>query len=248
MAPDGWLTVSIHDVAPSLLPEVRYLLDALDAIGVRRRVLKVIPNEDGTSDIRADPALVRLLAGEAAAGSEIVLHGYTHHVAGPVHGFGPTQLRARLFAGPAAEFLTLDSAQMMERLMAGRQILRNIGLEPRGFCAPGWLAPPQLPHLLRRCGFRYAISMTTLIDVTTGQRRWTPWMGYMGAGPVQERLIRLGGQLFAPLVSSLPMLKVFFHPQGAMQSADCARLLRLLARLVRTRRLVTYDRLLAQYS
>jgi predicted deacetylase len=245
MAATGRLVVSIHDVAPSLAREVRYLLDALDAIGARPRVLKVIPNEDGRHDVRADPALVRLLTGEAAAGSEIVLHGYTHRVAGPVRGYGPAALRARLFAGSAAEFMTLDGAQMLERLRAGRQMLRDIGLDPVGFCAPGWLASPPLPRLLARCGFRYALTMAAILDLARRRRLWTPWLGYMGADAVQERLVRLGSDLLAPLTAYAPVIKVFLHPQGAPRSADCTRALREIARLARTRRLVTYERLLA---
>lgn len=241
----GRLVVAIHDVAPPWAEEVRYLLDVLDRIGVTRRVLKVIPDQDGSHDIRDDPAFMRLLAEEAAAGSEIVLHGYTHRVAGPLRGSRQARLRARLFAGDAAEFLTLDDAQMVERLTAGRRILYSGGLDPRGFCAPCWLAPAQLPRLLRRCGFRYCINMATIVDVTTGDRLWTPWIGYMGAGAGQERLVSMGGQVFASIAPAVPIVKVFFHPQGARDSAACARIVRVLARLACTRRLETYGSLVA---
>src|SRR5579875_1511025 len=127
MATGAWLVVSIHDVAPATLGDVRYLLDALDEMGARPRVLKVIPNADGHGDVRAYPALVRLLADEVAAGSEVLLHGYTHRAAGPLRGPWPRRLRARLFAGTAAEFLTLDIAATRERLDAGRQMLRDCG-------------------------------------------------------------------------------------------------------------------------
>src|SRR5437588_4777681 len=150
MQSGGCVVVSVHDIASPLTSEVRHLLAALDASGARPRVLKVVPNADGTRDLRDDPALVRVLAAEVAAGSEVVLHGYTHRVAGPLRGPWSTCLRARHFAGMAAEFLTLDATEMMERLSAGRQILQGVGVEPRGFCAPGWLAPPGLPHLLRQ--------------------------------------------------------------------------------------------------
>lgn len=243
MAHGGRLVVSIHDVAPPLVREVRYLLDALDGAGVRPRVLKVIPNLDGAHDARADPAFARLLAEEAAAGSEIVLHGFTHRVAGPLRGPVQTRLRARLFAGPVAEFLTLTSAQMVERLTEGRQILREIGVEPRGFCAPGWLAPAQLSSLLARGGFRYYVTMLTVRDVVAGRTLLTPWMGYMGAGAGQERLIRLGGRVVSVAAPVAAATKVFFHPQGAFDSADCARMLRSVAALARERRLETFGSL-----
>jgi predicted deacetylase len=240
MANGGSLVVSIHDVAPPLLREVRYLLDMLDGIGARPRVLKVIPNLDGVHDGRADPAFVRLLAEEEAAGSEIVLHGYTHRAAGPARGPWGRRLRARLFAGPAAEFLSLDPRQTAERLVAGREALRAMGLQASGFCAPCWLAPPYLPRILRRCGFRYVVNMASVQDLQTDRRLWTPWFGYMGAGELQERLVGLGGWACAAVLSRMPALKVFFHPQGAIHSAACTRVVRRLAPLVSRRRLVTY--------
>jgi len=248
MADRRKIVIAIHDVTPSLAPEVRYLLDACDAMGARPLTLKVIPNEDDRNDIREYPEFARMLAREAAAGSEIVLHGYTHRVAHPIRGLGPRQVRGRLFAPTAAEFLTLDRRQTRERLLAGRGILQDAGLDPRGFCAPGWLASSRLPRQLRQCGFQYYVSMLAVHDLIDGRRAWTPWIGYMGAGPVQERLVRLGGYAWAPVPRVAPVLKVFLHPQGARQSADCARLLQRLPRLIGNRRIVSYGSLVARHA
>jgi predicted deacetylase len=129
---------------------------------------------------------------------------------------------------------------MAERLGRGRQILRDLGVEPHGFCAPGWLASAQLPSLLKRLGFRYYVSMLTVRDLTAGHTLLTPWMGYMGAGAGQERLIRLGGGVVATLAPVASATKVFFHPQGAIASPDCAHMLHMVTRLARSRRLVTF--------
>lgn len=250
MRTPGQLVVAIHDIAPSTLAEVRYLLAALDSIGVRRRVLKVIPCWHGVDDLRADPALTRMLAEEAAAGSEIVLHGYTHRASGPAHGSWVLRTRARLFAGTAAEFATLDSAEMARRLIAGRQLLRDAGLETAGFCAPCWLAPTCLPDVLRQCGFRFYVTMASLVDLASGRRLWMPWAGYMGAGATQERLVGVGGWACLatarhwPSARYRPTVKVFLHPQGARTSAACARTLHIIAALARSRRLETYGSLL----
>ena len=241
----GRLVVAIHDVAPTTIDDVRYLLGELDTIGARPRVLKVIPNADGRADIRDDPALVRLLADEVAAGSEVVLHGYTHRATGPPRGPWPRRLRARLFAGTAAEFLTLDAGAMQRRLTEGRQILRDSALDPRGFCAPGWLAPPDLPCLLRQCGFAYYVTMMTLLDLTTGRRVLTPWLGYMGAGEGQERLVGLGARAGLTLTPRFPLVKAFLHPQGARTSPACERVLRKVSGLMRTRSPVTFGGFLA---
>lgn len=238
------LVVSIHDVAPSTIDDVRYLLGALDSIGARPRVLKVIPNAGGDQDVRGHQPLRDLLTAEVAAGSEVLLHGYTHRAAGPARGAWPTRARARLFGGTAAEFVTLDDAAMVNRLSDGRRVLTECGLVPRGFCAPCWLAPAHLPALLRRCGFAYYVTMMTLLDVATGRRVLTPWLGYMGAGRAQERLIGLGARLSLAAAPRLPVVKVFLHPQGAATSAACDRVLTTLARLSRERALTTFGELL----
>ena len=234
------VVVSIHDVAPAYVDDLRYLLDACDAAGARPRVLKVIPNEGGRHDIRGYPEFAALLRAEAQSGSEIVLHGYTHVAAGAIEGWSPASLRARLFAPSVAEFVTIDGPEMAARLANGRSILADAGLEVQGFCAPGWLATPELLPRLRQCGFRYVVSMAWVHDVVSGRRLFTPWQGYMGAGGGQERLIRLGSWGCMRLAPHAEAVKVFFHPQGARASADCRRTLKDLRDLLQERKCVTY--------
>src|SRR2546423_10691648 len=77
------VVVSVHDIASPLTSEVCHLLAALDAIGARPRVLKVVPNADGTRDLRDDPALVKVLAAEVAAAPEVGLAASTHRLGAP---------------------------------------------------------------------------------------------------------------------------------------------------------------------
>jgi predicted deacetylase len=242
------IVIAIHDVSPVHADEVRYLIDACAAMGARPLVLKVIPNEDGRNDIREYPEFAQMLGREAAAGSEIVLHGYTHQIAGPISGLGLQQMRGRLFAGSVAEFLTLDRSAMGERLRSGLRILRDVGLDPHGFCAPGWLASSYLPRQLRDCGLQYYLTMAAVHNVLDGRRVLTPWAGYMGADPIQERLVRLGGDVIAPLAKRSPVIKVFLHPQGARRSAACSHILHQIAGLIVNRRVVTYGSLIVPRS
>jgi predicted deacetylase len=248
MSSHGKIVIAIHDVSPVHGDQVRYLLDACTAIGARPLVLKVIPNEAGSNDIRQYSEFAGMLAREASAGSEIVLHGYTHQIARPISGLGLQQMRGRLFAGNVAEFLTLDRRAMGERLRAGLQILREVGLDPHGFCAPGWLAASYLPRQLRDCGLTYYTTMAAVHGVLHDQRVWTPWTGYMGADPVQERLVRLGGDVWTTLARRAPVLKVFLHPQRARESADCSHILQQIPKLIENRRIMTYGALIAQRS
>lgn len=241
------VVVAIHDVCPPFVSEIRFLLSQLDAIGARPRVLKVIPGAPGAA-LRDCPALVHLLQDEVAGGSEIVLHGWTHQAAGRIRGPWLSRLRARLFAGPAAELLTLETDDLRWRLDAGRQALRELGFAVNGFCAPAWLAPPGLPRLLRELGFRHQVGLASLHDLVTDRRLTMAWLGYMGAGPGQEHLIGAVGRAFLAASFAAPVIKVFLHPQGAPASGACSRTLAILAGLVEHRTVTTYEQLLHQRS
>lgn len=238
------LIVAIHDVAPSSLGEVEWLLRRLDALGIERRVLKVIPAEPGSDD---DAPLVALLRREASAGSEIVLHGWTHRADARPRGPLADRLRARAFAGDAAELLGLPDDEVRRRVAAGRDWLARNGLSARGYCPPGWLATEGLIPALTDAGFGYVVTLRGLRDLRRRRTMTLPPRGYMGAGVAQERLVRLGGTVLSrPLRVLLraPAHRFFLHPQGASRSAACAAVLTALAGVARDNRPMTYAELL----
>ncbi|MGO9180786.1 MAG: DUF2334 domain-containing protein [Candidatus Limnocylindrales bacterium] len=246
------LVVAVHDVAPTTLDEVRWILGRLDGIGARPRVLKVIPAEDAgpkTSSRRQPsrdipPEVRELLAREVAAGSEIVLHGYTHRRDGAIRGAWYDRARGQLFARESAEFLCLDAPVMRERLVRGRDRLASAGVSGGGFCAPGWLATAELVPLLAELGFRYDLRYASIRDLRTGRVTFVPAVGYMGADGLQEGLIDAEAGLLMAAQPLLPALRVFLHPVRASTSPACRRTLRLIERLLRTRTPVTYTQLL----
>lgn len=238
------LIVSIHDITPAFTTEVGLILRDLDTIGAAPRVLMVVPSAAGCTSIRDAPELVRLLQDETLAGSEIILHGYTHNAVEPFRGTWPSRLRARLFARDTAEFLTLDGDQLAERLDMGKRMLCDLGLEPRGFCAPGWLAPPGILPILRRSGFHYYVGMSSIYDLYTGRRKWVPWTGYMGTSSWHENLVGLGSAILMGIAPLYEVVNVYLHPQGVPESKGYQRALRILAHLLHERRTTTYDRLL----
>jgi hypothetical protein len=238
------LVVSVHDVSPLHVAGVRWLLARLDALGIRRRVLKVIPRDGGTAPLADDAGLVALLREEVTGGAEIVLHGYTHRSEGRLRGSSLQRLRASLFAGDSAEFLSLSRAEALVRVQAGLAAIEEVGIRPIGFCPPAWLADRRLPSVLRECGMRYLVTFSGLRDLERRRRRTIPAVGYLGAGPVQEQLVAVERVLVLAAASRLPVVRVFLHPQGAASSRACGAVLRALEPLVATRAPVTYAALL----
>jgi predicted deacetylase len=239
--PRRQLVVAIHDVAPEFIDEIRFLVAALDRTGVTPRVFKVIPEH-----LPDSPDLVKLLIDEQQRGSEIVLHGFSHRIDGHLRGPLWRQLRAAVFAPRAAEFLSLTPAEAERRVNDGRDILWRAGLSVSGFCAPAWLATPELRPILRRAGFRYDLAMTGVADLKTNRRIRTDWIGYMGAGPLQERLVAVAGAINRTAAPLFQVLKVFLHPQQAPESAACRRILDLIPVLMPDRRVTTYGQLVTE--
>lgn len=243
------LIVAVHDVAPSTLSEVRWLLAGLDAAGVNRRVLKVIPHPgDPESDQTRSAALHDLLAAEVSAGSEIVVHGWTHRATGrPLTGSPLDRARARLFAANAAEFLSLAADERRKRLEAGAAWLTELDLMPIGFCPPAWLGSPGLDVAARAAGFRYVAYLRGIRDLRSGGWIYLPPVGYFGVEPFQEHLVQVGAAILAkPLRSMLraPAYRVVLHPQDARRSAVVRRLLADLAERAHRHRPGTYAELL----
>lgn len=228
------LIVSLHDVAPPFEEEIRAQLAALRAVGVGRCVLEVVPNWHGTNPLPAADSLAELLRAEQEHGSELVLHGLEHRRRGPLRAPAPLRLRADLFAPDACEFLTLTPSQAVTSVLQGRELFQLAGLAaPSAFCAPGWLLAPDLLPALAQAGMRQVIDMFTLRDLRTGRRRMVPSIGYMGAGPLQERGVQLLNHLVSLAACWATLVAVYLHPQGGMNRAAARDTLTRIEHLVR---------------
>ncbi len=246
------LLVTVHDVAPPFADGVRDLLGELDRLQIERRVLKVVPNLEARWPLQEDAGLCSLLREEAANGSEIVAHGWTHAVRGPLQGSRLQRFQGARFAPRAAEFLTLsaDAAQRAAE-SARRTLIETLGVEPQGFCAPAWLINQAGRAGVRAAGYRYLMEQTRLHDLRTGRSVLTPWQGHMGVGGLHEWLVQLGNGAIAVAariawngLARSPNVKVFLHPQHLRSGRALERVLERLESLKLQRQLVTASQLL----
>lgn len=228
--------VSLHDVAPPFESAIRAQLASLASIGVRRVVLKVVPNWHGAYPLRDSPTLINLLREQVSGGSQIVLHGLEHR---PYRGrsfHGPllSRARARLFAADTAEFLTLSSEEAEAALRHGLATFERVGLpRPAMFCAPGWLHNADTELALRWVGLRYLVDMFWVRDLQERRSVWTPAVGYMGASTGQELGVQaLNAIVRQTAVRAAPVAKVYLHPQGDPSGAAVRGRLAELARMI----------------
>jgi hypothetical protein len=124
------LILSIHDVAPRFEAEVDILAARLERLlGERRFALLVVPDHWGTAPISASPAFQRKLRGWAEAGAEIFVHGWFHRDDAD-HSGGVARFKARRLTAGEGEFLGLDRAEAMRRMIAGRDLIEGITGRP----------------------------------------------------------------------------------------------------------------------
>jgi predicted deacetylase len=130
--------VCIHDVTPALAHSVERAFTLCHSLGLKPALL-VVPNWHGAWPLDQHPRFVDWLRKCVLGGSDVLLHGYRHDEAGLER-----TLRHRAQAwgrtDSEGEFLTLDRAAARQRIGAGLDMLRKLGLAPLGFVPPAWLA------------------------------------------------------------------------------------------------------------
>ena len=167
------LIVALHDVAPPYEAEIDAQLADLRRLGVSRPVLKVVPNWRCTYPISGSESFLEMLRRVAAAGAELVLHGYSHWEISPPLGPIHERWRARLFAGGVAEFQAMAYEEALEALTKGATEMAKSGLaldHPPALCAPGSMITSEAKRAVRDAGLRYLIGMFSILDLRTDRR------------------------------------------------------------------------------
>jgi predicted deacetylase len=162
------MVISLHDVHPGSLFRVKQQVRELESWGAHHFSLLVVPWFHGEVQAKEDDALADWLREREALGDEIVLHGWKHWREGDYARRG-NLFWTRFYTANEAEFLDVDAAWARERLGAGREMLRGMGLSVDGFIAPAWLLGDAAWDEVRAAGFRYT---TTVRGVRRSDGSW----------------------------------------------------------------------------
>ena len=149
------LVVSLHDVSPQTRGACAVILGALAALGVPRCSLLVIPDHHRRGHFLADAACAAWLRAQAAAGHELVMHGYYHERARRDGESVGAKLTTRIYTADEGEFFDLERAQAAALVEKARADFRQLGVEPAGFIAPAWLLSAEAEETLRELGCGY---------------------------------------------------------------------------------------------
>ena len=166
----GRFVVSVHDVAPATAEASRRWVEILDSLQIKSSLL-VVPGRWRGRDLMSTPSFVTWLKGAAAEGHEIVLHGLEHSVTARAPKSPLRDRMGRLMARGCQEFWNLDETQAAHRIATGLDVLHELGFEPQGFVAPGWLMSDGTRRALRSSGLKFTCDHTRLIDLVSGDSR-----------------------------------------------------------------------------
>lgn len=123
--------------------ELETISAGLDALGVRRRNILVVPDCGGINPIEEAPEFVAFAREAVRNGAELCLHGLHHR---------------------AFEFRRLGYEEAAAALTAGiRHFTRAFGAAPAGFVAPQWLQSSGSLRAVRDAGFLYTETLSGII-------------------------------------------------------------------------------------
>ena len=150
------LLVSVHDVSPLTLDFSRRAVDLATETGVPEQALTVlvIPCHEERAPLDECPETCAWLRDLDARGAHLIMHGYSHRMAGRSYSPGGI-VWAHGFARGQGEFFRSDAADAQRRLDKGRAILVRAGLTSATthFVPPAWLLSPEARAVVLAQGF-----------------------------------------------------------------------------------------------
>ncbi|MCC7195786.1 MAG: polysaccharide deacetylase family protein [Gemmatimonadaceae bacterium] len=222
------ILVTIHDVAPPLMPRVERLWHSCERRGVKPGLL-VVPDWHGASPIEGAASCVEWVRARAAEGAEIFLHGERHDEVGSLRALGD-HLRALGRTNREGEFLTLDYDAARAKIDRGLARLRALGLDPVGFVPPAWLARPGAFRAARDAGLSVAEDDAVVHVFRRARTVTSPVVRWSSRGAVRAYGSLLQAELRWKLQRHAETVRIALHPADLDHPATAASVERELDR------------------
>lgn len=220
------ILVTIHDVAPQLMPRI----ERLWAICAERNVtpgLLVVPDWHGESPIESDTTCVSWIRARASEGAEIFLHGERHDEVGSPRAWRD-EIRALGRTNMEGEFLTLRYTAAKARIDRGLARLRALGLAPIGFVPPAWLALPDTHRAVRDAGLKVSEDDATVYAFAASRTIQSPVVRWSSRGAFRAYGSLAQAQLRWMLQRSSSVVRIALHPADLDHQATAASVERTL--------------------
>jgi hypothetical protein len=196
----------------------------------------VVPDFHGRAPIAGDRAFQSWLRARAAAGVEMLLHGWSHRDPAPATWAG------RNMTAGEGEFAALTQTEAARRMRDGRRLLEDIlGAPVAGFVAPAWLYGAGSRAALATQGFALAEDHLRVWrpadDATLARGPVITWARRSRARMASSLAVSaLAGVITAPF----RVARVACHPRDADHPRLRAELSRVSRTLANRRRLGRY--------
>lgn len=204
------ILVTIHDVAPPLMPHVRRLWDLCAAHRVRPGLL-VVPEWHGAWPIERDTECVAWVRARAAEGAELFLHGERHDEVGSARGWRD-QARAFGRTNREGEFLTLEYDAARAKVDRGLARLRALGMDPIGFVPPAWLARDAGHRAARDAGLAVSEDDGTIYVFQAKRMIASPVVRWSSRGALRAYGSLLQAELRWRLQRAAGVIRIALHP------------------------------------
>lgn len=234
------LVVSLHDVSPHTQPECAAILGELRALGVPHASLLVIPDHHHKGHMLANANFAAWLREQAAAGHEIVAHGYYHQRARRTGESVPAKLTTRFYTADEGEFYDLDRATATALVAQARQEFAQLGVTTAGFIAPAWLLSAEAENALRDLHCEYTTRLASVLDLRTGRATasqsqvWSVRSGWR-----RQMSLAWNALLFRRLRKN-PLLRISIHPVDLRHAKIWQQIRELITRALAEREPLTY--------
>ena len=234
------LVVSLHDVSPQTRAECAEILAELAALGVEKCSLLVIPDHHRRGHFLADAECAGWLRTQAAAGHELVMHGYHHKRARREGESTRAKLTTRIYTADEGEFFDLDRAGAAALVEKAREDFRQLGVEPAGFIAPAWLLSAEAEAALRELGCEYTTRLGSVVDLQSGRVFKSQSLVWSVRSGWRRQVSQAWNALLFRRLAANPLLRISIHPVDLRHPQIWRQIRDIITRALADREPLTY--------
>lgn len=234
------LVVSLHDVSPQTRAECAEILAQLAELGVPRCSLLVIPDHHRRGHFLADAECAAWLRAQAAAGHELVMHGYHHQRARRAGESVGAKWTTRIYTADEGEFYDLDRAAATVLVEKARADFRQLGVEPAGFIAPAWLLSVEAEAALRALGCEYTTRLGSVADLQTARVWRSQSLVWSVRSGWRRQVSRAWNARLSRRLAAHPLLRISIHPVDLQHPQIWRQVRALVTRACADREALTY--------
>ena len=234
------IVVSLHDVSPRTRAACAEILGQLTYLGVPRCSLLVIPDHHRRGHFLADAECAAWLRAQAAAGHELVMHGYHHERARRAGESMGAKLTTRIYTADEGEFYDLVRAEATALVAKAREDFRQLGVEPAGFIAPAWLLSAEAEAALRELGCEYTTRLGSVSDLPGGRVFKSQSLVWSVRSAWRRQTSRAWNGLLCRALAANPLLRISIHPVDLRHAEIWRQIRDLITRALADREPLTY--------